>query len=145
MLRIAIMGGIGQLGRRLAEGWSRAGHLVLLGSRDPAATRARVAAWAATCAVTGHVEAVAEADLVVFATLVGAADGVAHLVAPHLPPAATVLSVMVPPAEGDPTRYAPPAEGSTAEHLALLMPEGTGVVAGFHTFSAGRTRRRATY
>lgn len=34
-MRIGILGGTGRMGRGLAKAWARAGHLVLLGSRDP--------------------------------------------------------------------------------------------------------------
>lgn len=135
-MKIAILGGTGQLGRRLAEGWSRAGHTVTLGSRHPSATAVQVAEWEYPCPVTSHLDALQDAELVVFSTPAGAVDTVAQDVAPHLPPNAVILSVMVPLSPGEPTRYAGLPEGSLAQHLASLLPEGSRVVAGFHTVSA---------
>lgn len=135
-MKIAILGGTGHLGRRLAEGWSRIGHTVVLGSRNPSETAIKVAAWEHACPVTSHVEAVQGSQIVVFATPAAAVDEVAELVVPHLAPDALVLSVMVPLSPSEPTRYAGPPEGSVAQHLAALLPEGIRVVAGFHTVSA---------
>ena len=42
-MRIAIVGGTGKEGGGLAMRWARAGHTVVLGSRDGAKARARAA------------------------------------------------------------------------------------------------------
>jgi 8-hydroxy-5-deazaflavin:NADPH oxidoreductase len=39
-MRVGIVGGTGKLGSGLAERWSRAGHAIAIGSRDPAKARA---------------------------------------------------------------------------------------------------------
>ena len=42
-MRIGIVGGTGKQGSGLAVRWARAGHTIVLGSRDPAKARARAA------------------------------------------------------------------------------------------------------
>lgn len=135
-MRIAILGGTGSLGRRLAEGWVRAGHEVVLGSRDPAATRKKVAGWAVPCAVQTHSEAVQGSRVVVLATPAASIDEVLESLRDVWLSGTVALSVMVPLAAGEPTRYEAPPEGSIAAHVAARVPEGVAVTAGFHTVSA---------
>jgi predicted dinucleotide-binding enzyme len=69
-LTVAVLGA-GVVGRTLATGWARAGHHVVLGSRDPASNRTRdaVAEIAGTSggqvSANGHADAAAAADAVV--------------------------------------------------------------------------------
>jgi 8-hydroxy-5-deazaflavin:NADPH oxidoreductase len=66
-MNIAVLGG-GIVGRTLAAGWARAGHEVVLGSRDPKAERVRQAVVETGAAgAQVHAEAVRAADLVVVA------------------------------------------------------------------------------
>jgi 8-hydroxy-5-deazaflavin:NADPH oxidoreductase len=66
-MRIAIIG-TGRVGRTLAGGFTRAGHDVVVGTRDPGATRQREE-WAdSDIALAATAEAASGADLVVNAT-----------------------------------------------------------------------------
>jgi NADPH-dependent F420 reductase len=68
-MKIGIVGGTGKLGSGLAVRWARAGHTILVGSRDAAKARAHVAelAEAGTSGIEGgdNAWAAREADVVV--------------------------------------------------------------------------------
>lgn len=135
-MQIAILGGTGHLGRRLAEGFLRAGHDVVLGSRDPAATRQKIADWAQFCEVRSHAQAVAEARTIVVAVPFEGVDATIGAVREHLPPQGVLVSAVVPLVAGHPTQIALPSEGSAAEHIAALVGGKVAVAAAFHTLSA---------
>ena len=67
-MRIAVLGGTGREGRGLALRWTRAGHSVVLGSRDRDRARARARELTALgwgeIEGTGNASAIAEADVV---------------------------------------------------------------------------------
>src|SRR5688572_22847925 len=68
-MRIGLIGGTGKEGRGLGLRWARAGHEILLGSRDPEKARARAAELAAGGAFSGgdNAWAAREAEVVVLA------------------------------------------------------------------------------
>ena len=137
-MKIAILGGTGQLGRRLAEAWDKGGHEVVLGSRNPKETSRKVSEWSRPCTVTSHVEAVENSRVIVLSVPAAATRALVEMIGPYLESEAVVLSVIVPLESGAPTRFVPPEEGSIAEHVAAHLPEGVAVAAGFHTVSAAK-------
>mgnify|MGYP003908855205 CR=1 FL=1 len=103
MVKIAVLGA-GTVGRTLAAGWVRAGHRVVLGSRDPASERVTAAvAETGAAGAAEHAEAVSACDVVVVTVpgdqvegLIGALGGalagrVAVDATNHLAPGTTVL------------------------------------------------------
>lgn len=65
-MKIAVLG-TGAVGRTLAPAFARLGHDVVIGTRDPEATRSRED-WTLDLPLVARAEAVADADLVVNAT-----------------------------------------------------------------------------
>ncbi|GGM16589.1 MULTISPECIES: NADPH-dependent F420 reductase [Micromonospora] len=138
--RIAVVGGTGPQGRGLGYRLARAGHLVVLGSRD--AGRAEAAAeelsrQVGAARVTGatNLAAATDADVVLLAVPY---DGHADLVTGLAPALADSLVVScVNPLGFDrhgPYGVAVPA-GSAAEEAAELVPSAT-VVGAFHHLAA---------
>jgi NADPH-dependent F420 reductase len=139
-MRIAIVGGTGKEGSGLGLRWARAGHEVMIGSRDPERARARAAELAARVAgarISGasNRDAAAQADIVVLAV---PASGL-QATLPELGPACrgkVVVSTVVPLTFGGGRLFTPPPAGSSAEEAqALLGPEAR-VVAAFHHIAA---------
>jgi NADPH-dependent F420 reductase len=144
--RIAVIGGTGPQGKGLGYRFARAGHSVVIGSRDPDRARgvaeevsARLAGTPDAAAVTGtaNAEAVAGADVVVLAVPY---DGHAELVASLPLAGALVVSCVNPLAfdeRGAHGRVVDGGEGSAAEEAQRLQPDAT-VVGAFHNVSAVR-------
>ena len=148
-MRIAILGGTGDLGEGLALRWGyHSGHDVVIGSRNPDAAHDAADAYEATldahgrtAKVTGFENAMAadRADVVVLAV-------------PPYHVADTVSSVagslgdgdiVVTPAVGlthdaDGAHHHPPTAGSVTAIVADAAPEGVPVVGAFHSLAAGR-------
>jgi NADPH-dependent F420 reductase len=141
---VAVIGGTGKLGSALAARFARAGHAVVIGSRD--AGRARLAASTLTQTIRGvdasrvrgadNAAAVAAADVVVItvpfdaqeATLRGLADVVGERV---------VVSTAVPVrfVEGAGPTHLEVEQGSASEQVATLLPQAR-VVGALHTVSS---------
>ena len=141
---VAILGGTGNLGRGMAVRLAKAGHRVVIGSRDAdraAASATEVAQLTGSTEVTGadNGDAADGADVVLVAvpfanqakTLTGVKD--------RLRAGQIVLDACVPlgPAIGGrPTQLVGVWHGSAAQQAAALVPEGVAVVSGLHTLSA---------
>ena len=141
---VAILGGTGNLGRGMAVRLAKAGHRVVIGSRDAdraAASATEVAQLTGSTEVTGadNGDAAAGADVVLVAvpfanqakTLTGVKD--------RLRAGQIVLDACVPlgPAIGGrPTQLVGVWHGSAAQQAAALVPDGVAVVSGLHTLSA---------
>jgi 8-hydroxy-5-deazaflavin:NADPH oxidoreductase len=139
-MRIGIVGGTGKEGSGLGLRWARAGHEVIIGSRD--ADRARVkgaelAAAAPGARVSGmsNRDAAAAADLVVLtlpangleATLGGLKDACRGKV---------VISTVVPLTFGGGRLFTPPPQGSSAEEAQDILGADARVVAAFQHIAA---------
>src|SRR5262249_21923724 len=138
-MRIAIVGGTGKEGNGLAVRWGRAGHTVILGSRDAARARAR----AAELAAAGHgsfegadnAAAAAGAELVVLTvpyaahadTLRAIKDGVAGK---------PLVDVTVPLRPPKVSRVQLPAGRAAALEAQELLGPATPVVAALHHVSS---------
>ncbi len=145
-MKIGILGGTGKEGAGLGARWARAGHDVVIGSRD--AERARTKAGelreqSGSSRISGESnrDAAALADVVVLALPAVGLDATL----PDLRDACrgkVVVSTVVPLTFGGGRLFTPPAAGSSAEEAqALLGPEAR-VVAAFHHIAAHELSER---
>lgn len=144
---IAIIGGTGSMGFGLALRLARAGHEVLIGSREAhkardAAQRARESVPGAAISGMSSEEAADKADLAVL-SVPSAGHRSTLLALREQLRGKPVLDVTIPFAF-DPLRYAPPPAGSNALETAEILGPGCRVAAGFHTISAALLTDLAT-
>jgi NADPH-dependent F420 reductase len=138
-MTIAILGGTGKEGAGLALRWARAGHAIIIGSRDAARAKAK----AAELRDLAHkIEIIGDSNAE--AARLGT---VVVLALPHLGLANTlpelreacrgkvVVSTVVPLTFGGPRLFTPPPQGSAAEEVQALLPDAR-VVAAFHHIAA---------
>jgi NADPH-dependent F420 reductase len=138
-MRIAIVGGTGKEGGGLAVRWGRAGHTILLGSRDAARARAR----AAELVADGHgiVEggdnawAAAAAEVVVLTVPYGAHVETLHAIAPGLA-GKVLIDVTVPLRPPKVARVHLPAGRAAALEAQDLLGPGVAVAAALHHVSS---------
>ncbi|SEW17495.1 NADPH-dependent F420 reductase [Natrinema salifodinae] len=146
-MRIALLGGTGDIGEGLALRFARdTGHEILIGSRDPEKARDAVADYEDELDERG-----AEADVKGFANEMAAdrADVVVLSVPPYyagdtVDAVADSLdedTVLVTPAVGmqgdeDGLHYHPPSAGSVTELVAQRAPDAVPVVGAFHNLAA---------
>src|SRR6266511_6225939 len=139
-MRIGIVGGTGKEGLGLGLRWARAGHEVIIGSRDAERARAKAAGLAAAAPgarVSGmsNRDAAAAADLVVLtlpanglgATLGDLKDACRGKI---------VISTVVPLTFGGGRLFTPPPQGSSAEEAQEILGPEARVVAAFHHIAA---------
>lgn len=141
---VAILGGTGNLGQGMAVRLAKAGHRVVIGSReaDRAATAAaHVAELTGSTTVTGadNGDAADGADVVLVSVPFANQAKTLASVKDRLQAGQIVLDACVPlgPAIGGrPTQLVGVWHGSAAQQAAALVPEGVAVVSGLHTLSA---------
>jgi len=148
-MRIAILGGTGDLGEGLALRWGyHSHHDVVIGSRDPDAAHAAADAYGETldarggsAKLTGFENGMAadRADVVVLAVPPYHVADVVDAVADRLDDG----DVLVTPAAGlthdaDGAHHHPPSAGSVTALVADAAPDGVPVVGAFHSLAAGR-------
>ncbi|MGQ0549291.1 MAG: NADPH-dependent F420 reductase [Armatimonadota bacterium] len=132
-MRIAVLGGTGDLGLGLVVRLSAAGHHVVIGSRDPERGKAAAARLGLPdVRGAGNAEAARGADLVV---LTIPSEGHAEFVRALSAPLADKIVVDATVSMGPKRAFVPPAAGSAAAETKALVP-GARVVAAFHTLSA---------
>ena len=137
-MRIGIVGGTGKEGVGLGLRWAKAGHEVIIGSRDAERARAKAAELAGPgLRVDGksNRDAAAAAEIVV---LTVPATGLAATL-PELREACrgkVVISTVVPLTFGGPRLFTPPSQGSAAEQAQELLGPDAKVVAAFHHIAA---------
>ncbi|WP_394738878.1 NADPH-dependent F420 reductase [Natronococcus roseus] len=147
-MRIALLGGTGDIGEGLALRFARdTDHEILIGSRDPEKARDAVAEYEDVLEAIG-----AESNLKGFVNEMAAdrADVVVLSVPPYyvgdtVEAVADVLdedTVVVTPAVGmqgddDGLHYHPPSAGSVTELVAKRAPDEVPVVGAFHNLAAG--------
>ena len=119
-MRIGLVGGTGKEGRGLAARWARAGHEVVIGSRDPGRGDNRAAAACEIVALCVPYAAQAE-TLASIGDLLGGKI-VIDLVVPLAPPAVT--------------RVALPAGGAAALEAQRAVPDARVIAALHHVSSA---------
>ncbi|MFC7229161.1 NADPH-dependent F420 reductase [Salinirubellus salinus] len=148
-MRIALLGGTGDIGEGLALRWAyHTNHEVLVGSRDPDRARAKAEEYeteldsrGVECTVKGFENAMAadRADVVVLAV------PAYHLVdtVEHVADRLDDETVLVTPAVGmrrddHGFHYNPPSAGSVAALAANAKPDDVPLVGAFHNLAAGR-------
>ncbi|MFB6167976.1 MAG: NADPH-dependent F420 reductase [Haloferacaceae archaeon] len=148
-MRIAILGGTGDIGEGLALRWGAdTDHEVVVGSRDAERAAAAAADYRDRLADRGHdatldaaanADAVGRADVVVLAVPPYHVSDTVEAVADDLSDGAVVVS----PATGmkrdeDGFHYHRPGAGSVTRVAADAAPDGVPVVGCFHNLAAGR-------
>ena len=139
-MRIGIVGGTGKEGTGLGTRWARAGHEVLIGSRDSERAGARAAELNARvpgerARGASNAEVVREADVVV---LTLPANGL-RATLPELREACrgkVVVSTVVPLTFGGGRLFTPPPQGSAAEEAQEILGPDARVVGAFHHIAA---------
>jgi NADPH-dependent F420 reductase len=136
---VAVLGGTGQQGGGLARRLARAGHEVIVGSRDAARAASTVRGWGDSDAVSAatYEEAVARAAVVMLTVPFDAVDALLADLSTRFVPGTLLIDVTVPLtfAGGAPALAALP-EGSAAEHVRSRLPPSVGVAAAFKTLPA---------
>jgi NADPH-dependent F420 reductase len=138
-MRIAIVGGTGKEGSGLAVRWGRAGHTVVIGSRDAERARAR----AAELAAAGHgafeggdnVWAAAAAEVVVLTVPYAAHAETLRAIQPGLA-GKTLVDVTVPLRPPKVARVHLPAGRAAALEAQEIVGAATPVVAALHHVSS---------
>ena len=148
-MRIAILGGTGDLGEALALRWGHdAAHDVVIGSRDPDAAHAAADAYGEALDARGRSARLTGSENGMAAAR---ADGVVLAVPPyHVADVVGAVGdrlddgdVLVTPAAGlthgaDGAHHNPPAAGSVTALVADAAPEDVPVIGAFHSLAAGR-------
>jgi 8-hydroxy-5-deazaflavin:NADPH oxidoreductase len=136
---IAVLGGTGHEGAGLAARWAKAGHKVIVGSRDAAraAESARDLAAASGGEITGmgNLDAAAAGEIVVLAVPYAAQQALAREVRAQLE-GKIVIDVTVPLQPPKVARVQLPEGGSAVEALQRMLGEGVRVVSAFQNVSA---------
>ncbi|WP_435180213.1 NADPH-dependent F420 reductase [Halorussus sp. AFM4] len=148
-MRIALLGGTGDIGQALALRWARdTDHEVLVGSRDPEKARTKADEYETELDSVGvdrevkgfaNEMAADRADVVVLAVPAFHVRDLVEDIADRVADA----DVLVTPAVGmdrddEGFHYKPPKVGSVTELVADAAPEGVPVVGAFHNLSADR-------
>ncbi|WP_440007879.1 NADPH-dependent F420 reductase [Halomicrococcus sp. SG-WS-1] len=148
-MRIALLGGTGDIGQGLALRWAYdTNHEVVIGSRDPEKAREKaneyeteLSSLGVDRSINGFANEMAadRADVVVLAVPPYHARDTVETVADRLDD----VDVLVTPAVGmdrdeDGFHYEPPSAGSVTELVAGAVPEDVPVVGAFHNLSADR-------
>jgi 8-hydroxy-5-deazaflavin:NADPH oxidoreductase len=142
---IAIIGGTGPAGSGLALRWTRAGEIVIIGSRD--AARAEQTAETIRKRVGGNAQisgmenpaACAASDLLVITVPFEGQVALLEQLKAAIRPGSIVVDATVPLAAsigGRASRTLGVWQGSAAQQTAELMPKGVSVVAAFQNVSA---------
>ncbi|MCX6679325.1 MAG: NADPH-dependent F420 reductase [Methanothrix sp.] len=140
-MKIALVGGTGDIGTGFAVRWGQK-HEIIIGSRNVDKARESAAAVLQLLEGVGNVQgtdnasAVAGADVVVLCVpyehLASVTTGLLDSYKSQL-----VISPVVPMIyNGKFFQYQPPAEGSAALQARMLLPKGVRVVSAFHTICA---------
>ncbi|HDN66061.1 MAG TPA: NADPH-dependent F420 reductase [Methanosarcinales archaeon] len=144
-MKIAILGGTGDIGEGFALNWA-GNHHIRIGSRK--ADKAEVAAERYRDALAGqgmkgdilgfdNRTASKGADVIILTVPHKHVAGVIDTVHPVLD-RQIIISPVVPMTKSEYFEYTPPTQGSAAEEIQELLPEGTSVVAAYHTIASGR-------
>jgi len=148
-MRIALLGGTGDIGQALALRWARdTNHEILIGSRDPERARTKADEYETELDSVGverevkgfaNEMAADRADVVVLAVPAFHARDTVEAVADRIEDA----DVLVSPAVGmdrdeEGFHYKPPKAGSVTKLVADAAPDEVPVVGAFHNLSADR-------
>jgi hypothetical protein len=147
-MRIALLGGTGDIGQGLALRWAYdSNHEVVIGSRDPERAREKAEEYETELdsrgrevKVTGFANAMAadRADVVVCAVPAYHLTDTIDAVADRLGDAVLVTPAVGISRDDDGLHYNPPPVGSVTELAAGAAPDDVPVVGAFHNLAAGR-------
>jgi NADPH-dependent F420 reductase len=137
---IAILGGTGQEGSGLALRWAKAGHRVILGSRDAAkavaaAEEMKTALGAADVSGQSNKDAAAAADVVVLTVPFAAQRSTVEEVREALN-GKILIDATVPLVPPKVARVQLPSDGSAVAAIQKILGEGVRVVSAFQNVSA---------
>lgn len=136
---VAVVGGTGSLGAALAKRWAKAGHRVLVGSRnsEKAEEKARQISEETGVQVSSgsNADVAAQADIVVvtvpFAAQQATLDDIREVVAGKI-----VVDTTVPLVPPKVMRVQLPPEGGAALKAASILGDGVTLVSAFHNVAA---------
>lgn len=137
---IAIIGGTGKEGKGLAYRWARAGHQIIIGSRQQEKAKAAAQEVAALLGTDSNVRgeanevAAQEADILVLTVPYAAHAEMCERMKPFAQ-GKIVIDVTVPLVPPKVTRVQMPPEGSATQQAQKIMGEGVQVVAAFQNIS----------
>lgn len=136
---IGILGGTGNLGNALAARWAKAGHRVILGSRDAAKARQRAEEMSTTLGTEirfgSNQDTAEQAEIIVLAVPFANQTDAIEEVRPALA-GKILLDTTVPLLPPKVMRVQMPAEGSAAQRAQLVAGENVRVVSAFHNVAA---------
>lgn len=143
---IPILGGTGALGFGLAVRWAKAGHEVVIGSRDPdraveAAERVKEAVEGASARGLGNDEAAVAGPIPFLTVPFRAQSETLNNLREALRPGQILVDCTVPLAaavSGKATRSLGVWQGSAGEQAQEMAPEGVTVVSALHTIGASK-------
>jgi len=144
-MKIAILGGTGDIGEGFALNWA-ARHQIRIGSRK--SEKAEAAAEQYREALPDHElkggiqgfdnrTAAEGADVIILTVPYTHVSGVIDTVRPVLKDQ-IIVSPVVPMIKNEYFEYNPPKQGSAAEEILEILPHGMSVVAAYHTIASGR-------
>ena len=142
-MRIAVLGGTGDIGEGFALHWAEKHH-IRVGSRKSEKAEAAAEQFNETLAIferKGDIlgfdnrTAAEDADVVILAVPYAHVSGVIDVVRPVLSDQ-IIVSPVVPMSRGEYFKYDAPARGSAAQEIRAMLPEGMNVVAAFHTVAS---------
>ena len=137
---IGILGGTGKEGKGLAYRWLKAGHPILIGSRQPEKAEAAAAELLALAGGSGHARGAAntevaqQADILVLTVPYAAHRDTLETLKPHLA-GKILVDVTVPLVPPRVTRVQMPPAGSAAQEAQQILGDATQVVAAFQNVS----------
>lgn len=148
-MRIALLGGTGDIGEGLALRWGlHTDHELVIGSRDPQKAAQRAADYTETVAEHGadgtfvgapNADAASGADVVVLSVPPEYVTDTVETVAESLADDAVVVSPAVSMSrDAAGFHYERPDTGSVTEVVAAAVPDGVPTVGAFHNLAAGR-------
>jgi len=136
---IAVLGGSGHLGGALARRWARAGHSLVLGSREAAKAAEAAAGLSAECGVAvrglSNRDAAAAADIVVVTVPYASQERVLEDIRPVVA-GKLVVDTTVPLVPPKVMRVQLPVEGSAAVRAQRILGDAVTVVSAFHNVAA---------
>lgn len=137
---ITVVGGTGQQGRGIAQRLVRAGHRVVIGSRDPSRARGSIEAWPADARpvdIADYDSSIRRARVTILAVPFDAVEVVLENHRARFNADSLVIDVTVPLSfTGGKVTLVPVAEGSAAEHIRARLPAGVRLAATFKTVPA---------
>jgi len=133
--RIAVVGGTGNLGAAIAWRLARAGHAVVIGSRQADAAQAKAAELGNGLTGAANAQAAAQGDIVIVAVPFAAQATTLADIAPHVS-GKIVVDTTVPLVPPKVMRVQLPEEGSAAARAQAALGEGVRVVSAFHNVAA---------